>query len=130
MCHFARWPPERIHQCRHLWAPLWWRESRLQDQMDWMSPRVQMLWGGRRGHGTLGARDAVTGFGAGVRKPPKNEPAMGGTCVVPHASSYVGVERFHNLEMMPTPEAPTRIGQRPRLSASAVRTAAVSAFLP
>jgi hypothetical protein len=29
-----------------------------------------------------------------------NEPALGETCVVPHASSYVGVERFHNLEMM------------------------------
>src|ERR1700730_15816806 len=27
-------------------------------------------------------RDAVTGFGAGVRKPPKNEPRMGETCVV------------------------------------------------
>jgi hypothetical protein len=45
-------------------------------------------------------RDDAAGTGAVVRKPPKNEPAMGGTCVVPHALSYVGLERQCNLEMM------------------------------
>ena len=45
-------------------------------------------------------RDDAAGTGAVVRKPPKNEPAMGGTCVVPHALSYVGLERQCNFEMM------------------------------
>src|SRR6266446_4726481 len=45
-------------------------------------------------------RDDAVGTVAVVRKPPKNEPAMGGTCVVPHALSYVGLERQCNFEMM------------------------------
>src|SRR5258706_159661 len=45
-------------------------------------------------------RDDAGGTVAVVRKPPKNEPAMGGTCVVPHALSYVGLERQCNFEMM------------------------------
>ena len=45
-------------------------------------------------------RDDAAGTGAVVRKPPKNEPAMGGTWVVPHALSYVGQCNFEMMARM------------------------------
>ena len=44
-------------------------------------------------------RDDAAGTGAVVRKPPKNEPAMGATCAVAQALSYFGSEVRYNFEL-------------------------------
>ena len=43
-------------------------------------------------------RDVAMGTRAGVRKPPKNEPAIGGTCARERTLSYAGCERLYNLK--------------------------------
>jgi hypothetical protein len=45
-------------------------------------------------------RDDSAGTGAVVRKPPKNEPAMGERVLVPRALSYVGLECRYNFGVM------------------------------
>jgi hypothetical protein len=44
-------------------------------------------------------RGDAAGTGAVVRKPPKNEPAMGERCVVPLALSYASLEHRYNFEV-------------------------------